>query len=169
MIEELLDSLSDSVSEIFGNTDADVSALAESACDSAKKKLGSILDGNFSAAGMDFSSLFSDDMSSGVDPFGPEAETSNPASGYNVSFGGLYTQSEIDKFKDDMEKAQYELSCRESDVSNCESKVSLNNTTKGKENGDYQHAVKLLDQAKSARDAAKTAFESAKSKYYNAK
>lgn len=88
---------------------------------------------------------------------------------HEVSFGSsIYTDAEIDKMKHDVDMAESEVVARKSDVSNWESKVSLNNTDEHKKNGDYANAVSHLNDAKSRYNAAVDRLNSAKSKLNNA-
>lgn len=85
-----------------------------------------------------------------------------------VSFTGKYSQAEIERMKSEVDSAKYNMKCRENDVRNWESKVSLNDTKKGHENGDYAHAVQRLNQAKSAYNEAVSRYNSAQSRLSNA-
>lgn len=85
-----------------------------------------------------------------------------------LSFTGKYSQAEIDHLKSEVNSAKYSVKCRENDVRNWESKVSLNDTKKGHENGDYDHAVRRLNQAKSAYNEAVSRYNSAQSRLSNA-
>lgn len=85
------------------------------------------------------------------------------------SFGSShYTDAEISKLRDDVKQTEYTMKCRENDVRNWESKVSLNNTKEHIENGDYANALCRLKDAESRYRIAKSAYESAKSKLNNA-
>ncbi len=89
---------------------------------------------------------------------------------HEVSFGSsIYTDAEIDKMKHDVEMAESEVIARKSDVSNWESKVSLNNTEEHKAKGDYANAVNHLNEAKSRYNAAVDRLNAAKSKLNNAR
>ncbi len=89
--------------------------------------------------------------------------------GEQITFeGNKYSDAEIERMKDDVERAEYEVSCRKSDVSNWESKVSLNDTPEHRENGDYSHAVNRLNEATSRYNDAVSKFNNAKSKLNNA-
>lgn len=85
-----------------------------------------------------------------------------------VRFTGKYTQAEIDHLKSEVNSAKYTVKCRENDVRNWETKVSLNDTKKGHENGDYDHALRRLNQAKAAYNEAVSRYNSAQSKLSNA-
>lgn len=89
--------------------------------------------------------------------------------GYEPSFeGSHYTDAEISKLKSEVSRTEYEMNCRQGDVREWESKVSLNNTKEHISNGDYDNAVRHLNEAKSRLSTAKSAYESAKSKLNNA-
>lgn len=89
---------------------------------------------------------------------------------YEPTFmGAKYTDAEIDRLRSDVSSAEYEMNCRKHDVSEWESKVSLNNTKEKIASGEYENAVKHLNEAKSRYNAAKAAFDSAKSKLNNAR
>lgn len=85
-----------------------------------------------------------------------------------VRFTGKYTQAEIDHLKSEVNSAKYTVKCRENDVRNWETKVSLNDTKKGHENGDYDHALRRLNQAKAAYNEAVSRYNSVQSKLSNA-
>lgn len=84
------------------------------------------------------------------------------------SFGSIYTNSEINKMKEDVSNAEYIMKCRKEDVKLWESKTSLNDTKEHIKNGDYENALRHLDKAKREYQDAKYAFEKAKSKLNNA-
>jgi len=86
----------------------------------------------------------------------------------HMAFTGKYTDAEISKMRDDVSKAEYTVSCRRNDVSNWESKVSLNDTTEHRHNGDYSNAVSKLNDAKQSYNDAVSRFNSAKAKLNNA-
>lgn len=86
----------------------------------------------------------------------------------SASFTGKYTDAEIDKLTQDVDKAQHEVTVRKNDVSNWESKVSLNNTKEHRDNGDYAHAVSKLNEAKSRYNSAVDHLNDAKSRLNNA-
>ncbi len=89
--------------------------------------------------------------------------------GYEPSFeGSHYTDAEISKLKSEVSRTEYEMNCRQGDVREWESKVSLNNTKEHIANGDYDNAVRHLNEAKSRLSTARSAYESAKSKLNNA-
>lgn len=88
---------------------------------------------------------------------------------YEPSFeGSHYTDAEISKLRSEVSRTEYEMNCRQGDVREWESKVSLNNTKEHIANGDYDNAVRHLNEAKSRLSTAKSAYESAKSKLNNA-
>lgn len=98
-----------------------------------------------------------------------EAQNKQEHCGNDPSFkGSHYTDAEISKLRDDVNKTEYTMKCRENDVRNWESKVSLNNTKEHIENGDYANALCRLKDAESRYRIAKSAYESAKSKLNNA-
>lgn len=189
MIEDLFDSISDSVSDLFGN-DIEASDAIDALSGISENALDSFLNGDFSSSNVDFTFLFEDasnivsdninGMDVGVDNTLESINMTNPMQqdigilGENdnhageVSFGGNYSDVEISKMKDDVERAEYEVSCRKSDVSNWESKVSLNDTPEHRRNGDYSHAVNKLNEAKSHYNDAVSRYNSAKSKLNNA-
>lgn len=89
--------------------------------------------------------------------------------GYEPSFeGSHYSDAEISKLRSEVSRTEYEMNCRQSDVREWESKVSLNNTKEHIANGDYDNAVRHLNEAKSRLSTARSAYESAKSKLNNA-
>lgn len=93
----------------------------------------------------------------------------NTAHEAEPSFGGAhYTDAEIDKMKREVSSAENILNNRKSDVSNWEQKVSLNDTKSHKANGDYDHAVDRLNEAKSRYNDALDKLNSAKEKLNNA-
>lgn len=96
-----------------------------------------------------------------------EMGDSNCAS--SIPFGRSYTKDEIRKLEHDVDVAKSEANAYKSDVSNWESKVSLNDTKEHRENGDYAHAVKRLNQARSDYNYAVDRYNSALSKLNNAK
>lgn len=107
------------------------------------------------------------DDSTSVD--GSDDITANPDGAYDPSFlGAKYTDAEIDRLRSDVSNAEYEMKCREHDVSEWESKVSLNNTKEKIANGDYAAAVSRLNEAKSRYNAARAAYDRAKSRLNNA-
>lgn len=124
-------------------------------------------DGDISFEGMD---AFGADLNAG---YGAEENSlaspdANLHTAGEVSFTGKYTQAEIDRLKSEVNSAKYTVKCRENDVRNWESKVSLNDTKKGHENGDYNHAVQRLNQAKAAYNEAVSRYNSAQSRLSNA-
>lgn len=89
---------------------------------------------------------------------------------HEVSFGSsIYTDAEIDKMEHDVDMARSEMNARKNDVSNWESKVSLNDTKEHRANGDYENAVRHLNEAKSRYNYAADRYNSAVSKLNNAK
>ncbi len=85
------------------------------------------------------------------------------------SFGGMYTDAEIDKMESDVEMAEYEVNCRRADVSNWETKVSLNDTIEDRKNGDYAYAVSQLQNAQSQYSYALERYNQAMSRLNNAR
>lgn len=89
--------------------------------------------------------------------------------GYEPSFeGSHYTDAEISKLRSEVSRTEHEMNSRQGDVREWESKVSLNNTKEHIANGDYDNAVRHLNEAKSRLSTARSAYESAKSKLNNA-
>ncbi len=86
-----------------------------------------------------------------------------------VSFTGIYSESEIEKFEHDVEMAYSKVKSCESEVSNWRSKVSLLNTKAGHSNGDYENAVRRLDEAESHYNDAVDEHNRAKSRLNNAR
>ena len=188
MIEELFDSISDGISDMFAN-EIEVPNTLDVLYSASENAMDSFLNGDFSSSNVDFSSLFEDtsnlasdnvsDMDFGIDntysseyienddslQHGIEANDNHAG---DVSFGSSYSDAEISKMRDDVEKAEYEVLCRKSDVSNWESKVSLNDTPEHRENGDFNHAVSRLNEAKSRYNDAVSQYNRAKSKLNNA-
>lgn len=68
----------------------------------------------------------------------------------------------------DMPRAENEMKSRELDVSEWEIKVNLNNTKEEIASGNYENAVKRLNEAKTRYYIARSAYNSAKSKLNNA-
>lgn len=87
----------------------------------------------------------------------------------DISFGSNYSEEEIQKLKSDVEKAEYERKCCEDKVREWESKVSLNNTTEKKMNGDYDNAMRYLNEAKYRYNNAVSHYNDVLSKYNNAR
>ena len=89
--------------------------------------------------------------------------------GYEPSFeGSHYTDAEISKLRSEVSRTEYEMKCRQDDVREWESKVSLNNTKEHIAHGDYENALNHLNEAKRKLSNAKSAYESAKSKLNSA-
>lgn len=86
-----------------------------------------------------------------------------------VSFTGIYSESEIEKFEHDVEMAYSKVKSSESEVSNWKSKVSLLNTKAGHSNGDYENAVRRLNEAESHYNDAVDEHNRAKSRLNNAR
>lgn len=123
--------------------------------------------------GIEIDNLLDDDtLLSEGHSFNEETDDSLYSQGdgtYESSFlGSKYTDAEIDRMRSDISSAEYEMKCREHDVNEWESKVSLNNTKEKIANGDYAAAVSRLNEAKSRYNAAKVAFDHAKSRLNNA-
>ena len=170
MIEELFDSISDGVSDLFGN-DMEASSAIDTFSGVSENVMDSVLNGDVSSSDVDFTSLFEDasdvvDNVNGVD-VGIFDDNDNHAGG--VSFGANYSDAEISKMKDNVERAEYEVSWRKSDVSNWESRVSLNYTPEHRKNGDYSHAIDKLNEAKSRYNDAVSRYNNAISKLNNAR
>lgn len=170
MIEELFDNISDGVSDLFEN-DMESSSAIDALSGVSENVMDSFLNGDFSSSDVDFTSLFEDasDVGDNITELdvGILDESDNHAD--EVSFGANYSDAEISKMKDDVERAEYEVSCRKSDVSNWESKVSLNDTPEHRKNGDYNHAVDKLNEAKSRYNNAVNRYNNAVSKLNNAR
>lgn len=170
MIEELFDNISDGVSDLFEN-DMESSSAIDALSGVSENVMDSFLNGDFSSSDVDFTSLFEDasDVGDNITELdvGILDESDNHAG--EVSFGANYSDAEISKMKDDVERAEYEVSCRKSDVSNWESKVSLNDTPEHRKNGDYNHAVDKLNEAKSRYNNAVNRYNNAVSKLNNAR
>lgn len=170
MIEELFDNISDGVSDLFEN-DMESSSAIDTLSGVSENVMDSFLNGDFSSSDVDFTSLFEDasDVGDNITELdvGILDESDNHAG--EVSFGANYSDAEISKMKDDVERAEYEVSCRKADVSNWESKVSLNDTPEHRKNGDYNHAVDKLNEAKSRYNNAVNRYNNAVSKLNNAR
>lgn len=122
------------------------------------------------AFGTDTGHSYGTDMDAGLGA-GEDSQTSADTDLHKaseVNFTGKYSPAEIDRMKSEVDSAKYNMKCRENDVRNWESKVSLNDTKKGHENGDYAHAVQRLNQAKSAYNEAVSRYNSAQSRLSNA-
>lgn len=87
---------------------------------------------------------------------------------HELSFTGKYSKAEIERLQSEVDRTKYEMKCRENDVRNWESKVSLNDTKEGHANGNYDHAVRKLNEAKADFNNAASRHNSAKSKLSNA-
>ena len=86
-----------------------------------------------------------------------------------LSFGSsLYTKEEIDSMRSKLDSAEYEMNCRKSDLHDWEHKASLQNTPRGRESGEYAHALERLNQAQSRYNDAVDAYNKAKSRLNNA-
>lgn len=93
----------------------------------------------------------------------------DPTGSGEVSFlGAKYTDAEISRMRSDVEHAEYVVKCRANDVHNCEVKVSLCNTKEKILNGDYESAVRRLQEAQTSYNYAVEAFNKAKSKLNHA-
>jgi len=103
-----------------------------------------------------------DDLTSGSEPH-PESTHSE------ISFGSKYSDSEIQKMESDVDMAEHEMKCRENDMNNWRSKVSLNDTKEHRANGDYDNAVRHFNEAQSKYNSAVSRYNSALSKLNNAK
>ena len=111
-----------------------------------------------------------DHVSTLVDKLQEKIHQQGEANEHEVTFGSsIYTDAEIDKMEHDVEMAESEVIARKSDVSNWESKVSLNNTEEHKAKGDYANAVSHLNEAKSRYNAAVDRLNAAKAKLNNAR
>ena len=97
-----------------------------------------------------------------------ETQVSQVHGAHEPSFMGLkYTDAEISRMRDDISCAEYEMKCREHDVSEWVTKVSFNNTKEKIARGDYEDVVKCLNEAKTRYNNARSTYNSAKSKLNN--
>lgn len=97
-------------------------------------------------------------------------EYSNSESDHSeISFGSKYSESEIQKMESDVDMAEHEMKCRESDMNNWRSKVSLNDTKEHRANGDYDNAVRHFNDAQSKYNSAVSRYNNALSKLNNAR
>lgn len=87
----------------------------------------------------------------------------------SLNFTGKYSAEEIDKMEHDVDMALSEMNARKNDVNNWKSKVSLNDTREHRANGDYENAVRHLNEAISRYNNAADEYNSAKRKLNNAK
>lgn len=111
-----------------------------------------------------------DYVSSLIDKLQEKIHQQGEANNHEVTFGSsIYTDAEIDKMEHDVEIAESEVIARKSDVSNWESKVSLNNTEEHKANGDYANAVSHFNDATSRYNAAVDRLNAAKAQLNNAR
>lgn len=190
MIEDLIDNISDGISDLLGN-DIDASNAIDVFSGASEKVMDSLLNGDFNNSNADFTSLFEDtsnvinDNVNGMD-VGTEhavesidgANSMHQHSGVlgekdnhadEIIFSSRYSEDEIKKMEEDVESAQYEVTICKSKVSNWESKVSLNNTQEHRKNGDYSYAIDKLNEAISRYNDAVSKYNSAKNKLNNAR
>lgn len=85
----------------------------------------------------------------------------------DISFAGKYSPDEIKVLEHNVDSAKYEMHCREIDMHNWETKVSLNNTNEHKLNGDYDNALSHFKEATSRYNNAVYHYNSAVSKLNN--
>ncbi len=137
---------------------------------------GSILDDEFSPSAYTFPSFeemsedsLNDDVNDRIEDADYCDHTIKNSDAHNISFGGKYSDEEIQKLKDDVDKARYEMRCREREVCDWESKVSLNDTKEHRAKGDYENALRHLNDAKSKYNDAASRFNDALYRYNSAK
>lgn len=87
----------------------------------------------------------------------------------DISFGAKYSEAEIRRMESDVDMAEHEMKCREDDMNNWRSKVSLNDTKEHRANGDYNNAVRHFNEAQSKYNSAVSRYNNALSKLNNAK
>ncbi len=108
------------------------------------------------------------DYEHSLDSYSLTAPSDDLYESHELSFTGKYSKAEIDRLQSEVDSTKYEMKCRDNDVRNWESKVSLNDTKEGHANGNYNHAVRRLNQAKADYNNAVSRYNSAKSKLSNA-
>lgn len=189
-MEELIDYISEGISDAFCSNAFDTADITDGLHCVSEDSFNALLDGNFTLSDIDYTSLF-ENIDDGIEEESVRNVVASTNEAYNclsnndeynmnimnnnadyaeeISFGSKYTEDEIQKFKSDVDKAQYEMKCRENDVNNWESKVSLNNTKEHRLNGDYDNALKRLNEAKSRYNFAANRYNDAVSRYNNAK
>lgn len=196
MEEFIDDNMSDGLYNAFCDGSIDTSDMSDGFQDVSKETPSSIFDGGFNPSDVDFSYLpeetsedsFDDDDSVGIsNTYYDDGEISytnyqedidnsitdnvnlDGSNAQNVSFGSKYSVEEIQNLKSDVEKAQYEMQCRKNEVHNWEAKLSINDTKEHRAKGDYENAVKHLNDAKSIYNNAASRYNDAVSKYNNTK
>lgn len=168
----------DKIEELIGNEDFDNPLLCDdfASFDSADGGISEEATScdtllgcdTFTSIGLEISESTLDDISYGL--MGDDIlEMGDSDCASSISFGSSYTKDEICKLEHDVDMAKSEVNARKSDLSNWESKVSLNDTKEHRENGDYAYAVKRLNQARSDYNYAVDRYNSALSKLNNAK
>ena len=85
-----------------------------------------------------------------------------------LSFTGKYSESEINNLKNDVRNLESELSYKDSEVEHHRRCVSLADTIKGHENGNYDYEVDKLNKAISIRNDTASELNNARSKLRNA-
>lgn len=113
--------------------------------------------------------IMSDDDVNTDDDYMSGTESHNESNHSEISFGSKYSDSEIQKMESDVDMAEHEMKCRESDMNNWRSKVSLNDTKEHRANGDYDNAVRHFNDAQSKYNSAVSRYNSALSKLNNAR
>lgn len=87
----------------------------------------------------------------------------------SVSFSKVtYTPEEIASFRAKVERLEYTVSIKRSNVHNWECKVSLSDTKDGRANGNYSYNCKRLSEAKSELKNAEAELRKAKVRLNNA-
>ncbi len=89
-------------------------------------------------------------------------EKTNPF--YEQSFTGKYSDTEISRLKDEVQKCEYEVNLLASKVHSHENMVNNADTKNGHENGNYANEVSQLNRIKSEYNDAIDRLNSAKSK-----
>ena len=113
--------------------------------------------------------IMSDDHNLSSDDFHTESDEFSSAPHSDISFGSKYSDAEIQKMESDLDMAEHEMKCRENDMNNWRSKVSLNDTKEHRANGDYDNAVRHFNDAQSKYNSAVSRYNNALSKLNNAK
>lgn len=96
-------------------------------------------------------------------------ESYSATSHSEISFGAKYSDAEIQKMESDVDMAEHEMKCRENDMNNWRSKVSLNDTKEHRANGDYDNAANHYNEARVKYNSAVDKYNSALSKLNNAR
>ena len=103
------------------------------------------------------------------DDYYSDSDLHNATPHNDISFGAKYSDAEIQKMESDVDMAEHEMKCRENDMNNWRSKVSLNDTKEHRANGDYDNAVRHFNEAQSKYNTAVGRYNSALSKLNNAR